>query len=303
MQRRVGVLGAGVMGRGVAEVVARAGHEVVLVDVRQSILDEARRSIWQSARLRPLQGCGDADHEVVLSRLLTSTKIDTLADCDFVVENVPEVWELKSRVYPGLEDVCRPDAVFVANTSAFPITRIASLVVDPGRVIGVHFMNPVPLKAAVELIPGHHTTAETEQVTRALLSTLDINPIKVNDSCGFVSNRVLMLTINEAAFLVHEQVSDAESVDRVFRECFGHPMGPLATADLIGIDTILHSLDVLLDHYGDPKFRPCPLLKEMVYAGRLGQKSGQGFFSHGWRPHQPQQPSAVRPHVQRKERP
>lgn len=291
------------MGRGVAEVVARAGHEVVLVDVEQSILDEASRSVWRSARLRPLQGRGDADHEVVLSRLSTSTEIDALADCDLVVENVSEVWELKSRVYPDLENVCRPDAVFVANTSAFPITRIGSLVADPGRVIGVHFMNPVPLKDSVELIPGHHTTAETERVTRAFLATLDINAIAVNDSCGFVSNRVLMLTINEAAFLVHEQVSDPESVDRVFRECFGHPMGPLATADLIGIDTILHSLDVLLDHYGDPKFRPCPLLKAMVYAGRLGQKSGQGFFSHDWRPHQPQQPSAVGPHVQRKQCP
>jgi 3-hydroxybutyryl-CoA dehydrogenase len=166
------------------------------------------------------------------------------------------------------------------NTSAIPITKMASVTKRPAQVVGVHFMNPVPAKPAVELIPGFHTSAETIQRTKDLLTAMGKKAIQVKDACGFVSNRVLMLTVNEAAYLVHEGVADAESVDEVFRSCFGHPMGPLETADLIGVDTILYSVEVLYEYYSDSKYRPCPLLKQMTDAGLHGRKSGRGFYDY-----------------------
>jgi 3-hydroxybutyryl-CoA dehydrogenase len=171
--------------------------------------------------------------------------------------------------------------VFVVNTSALPITKVASVTSRPEQVIGVHFMNPVPMKTCVELIPGQHTSAETVRRTRELLAAMGKKVVDVKDTCGFISNRVLMLTVNEAAFLVHEGVATAEAVDEVFRSCFGHPMGPLETADLIGVDTVLYSVEVLYEHYNDSKYRPCPLLRTMTDAGLHGRKSGRGFYEYG----------------------
>jgi 3-hydroxybutyryl-CoA dehydrogenase len=277
----VGVVGAGVMGAGVADSVARAGHEVVLVDVRSEALDAATARIERECRMSRLLTGRNVDAAAVMAQITTSGSVAALAGCEIVVENVTEKWEIKRPVYAELDAVCPADTIFIGNTSAIPITRLGSATSRPDRVIGVHFMNPVPMKSAVELIPGRLTSAETVKRTREFLATLEKEPILVKDSCGFVSNRVLMLTVNEAAFLVHEGVADAATVDEVFRGCFGHPSGPLETADLIGIDTILYSLEVLYEHFADPKFRPCPLLREMTDAGLHGRKTGHGFYIYG----------------------
>ncbi|HEY8981710.1 MAG TPA: FAD-dependent oxidoreductase [Streptomyces sp.] len=277
----VAVVGAGVMGIGVAQNLAQSGHTVTLVDRDQDIVDRAIARIGLNCRMSAMLGGPVVDSDEVLARITGGTGLDLLADADVVIENITENWELKSELYPRLDAAARPDAVFVANTSAIPITRIASLTKRPSQVVGVHFMNPVPMKKAVELIPGHHTTEDSLKKVRELLDSMGKKAIDVNDASGFVSNRVLMLTVNEAAYLVYEGVADAATVDEVFRECFGHPMGPLETADLIGVDTILYSVEVLHEHFADSKYRPCPLLKKMTDAGLHGRKTGEGFYRYG----------------------
>lgn len=277
---RVGVVGAGVMGVGVAQSLAEHGHTVVLVDVDDHILAAARREIIQQTRMRRLLGGVKVDPDAVVEAVTLTTEYDALGDVDFVIENATESWEVKRAIYPRLDDICAEDTLFIANTSAVRITRLAALTERPDRVVGVHFMNPVPLKPAVELIPGRHTSDRTLEAVKTLLATFGKRAILVRDSPGFVSNRVLMLTVNEAAFLVYEGVAEAEQVDDVFRSCFGHPMGPLELADLIGLDTILYSVEVLHDSFSDSKYRPCPLLHELVDAGLHGRKSGRGFYSY-----------------------
>jgi len=281
--RTVGVVGAGVMGVGVAQNLAQTGHRVLLVDVSEAVLERARGELERSLRFHGMfsgQKGGPKPAEV-MERIAFATGYDGFEQADFVVENVTEKWELKSPIYPVLDEACPPHACFAANTSAYSITRIGSLTQRPDRVLGMHFMNPVPLKPTVEVIRGFHTSPETIATAQALLAAMGKEGIVVNDMPGFVSNRVLMLTINEAVWLVQDQVATAEDVDRIFVTCFGHKMGPLATADLIGLDTILYSVEVLHESYGDPKFRPCPLLKKMVDAGLHGRKNGRGFFEYG----------------------
>jgi 3-hydroxybutyryl-CoA dehydrogenase len=276
---QVGVVGAGVMGVGVAQNLAQSGHDAVLVDVTDAILERATRQLNHNIRMHRLLG-GVGGDPATMGTITCSTDYKALSDVEFVVENVTEKFAVKEPVYRILDEVCRPDCIFLVNTSAISITRIGALTGRPAQVVGVHFMNPVPLKPAVELIPGYHSSAESVDRTRALLTSLGKEAITVNDAPGFVSNRVLMLTINEAAYLVHDQVATAEDVDRVFTSCFDHKMGPLATADLIGLDTILYSVEVLYESYADSKYRPCPLLKKMVDAGLHGRKSGRGFFTY-----------------------
>lgn len=279
----VGVVGAGVMGVGVAQNLAETGHQVVLVDLTDAQLDKAQATIHQNLRMRGFFTQGKEQKEpsdVVQSRITFTTDYDQLGKSDFVIENVVEKWAVKAEVYPRLDAICPPHCVFAANTSAISITRIGSATARPDRVLGMHFMNPVPLKSMVEVIRGHHTSEETLAHAQALLAAMGKECIVVNDMPGFVSNRVLMLTINEAIFLVQDQVTSAENVDRIFKTCFGHKMGPLETGDLIGLDTILFSLEVLYESYNDDKYRPCPLLKKMVYAGLHGRKSGQGFYNY-----------------------
>ncbi|MET8160865.1 3-hydroxyacyl-CoA dehydrogenase NAD-binding domain-containing protein [Sphaerisporangium sp. NPDC005289] len=277
----IGVAGAGVMGTGVAQNLAQTGHQVVLIDKDRQVLATALRKIETQARMSRLLGGPAVDAAAVLASITTAVGPEALAEADFVIENITENWELKRELYREMDQICKPETVFVVNTSALPITKVASVTGRPDQVIGVHFMNPVPMKPAVELIPGHHTSAETVRRTRELLGAMGKKAVDVKDACGFISNRVLMLTVNEAAFLVHEGVATAEAVDEVFRSCFGHPMGPLETADLIGVDTILYSVEVLYAHYNDGKYRPCPLLRTMTDAGLHGRKSGRGFYDYG----------------------
>lgn len=280
---RVGVVGAGVMGVGVAQNLAEVGHQVVLVDLADEQLDKAHAAIRQNLRMRGFFTKSKEPKEqsdVVLGRINFTTDYDQFGQTDFVIENVVEKWEVKAEVYRRLDAICPEHCVFAANTSAISITRIGSATRRPDRVLGMHFMNPVPLKSMVEVIKGYHTSQETLDHAEALLGAMGKECIVVNDMPGFVSNRVLMLTINEAIFVVHDQVTTAENVDRIFKSCFGHPMGPLETGDLIGLDTILLSLEVLYEAYNDTKYRPCPLLKTMVNAGLLGRKSGRGFYNY-----------------------
>lgn len=276
----VGVLGAGVMGTGVARNLAQTGHRVLLIDLSKQVLDSALAQVERDARLSRLLGGASVDVDAVLSLVTTGVDLDPLAEADFVIENITENWDRKRELYPALDRSCPPGTIFVVNTSAIPITKVASVTSRPDRVIGVHFMNPVPMKEAVELIPGYHTSAQTIRDTRALLTAMGKKAIEVKDSCGFVSNRLLMLTVNEAAYLVHEGVASAATIDDVFRSCFGHPMGPLETADLIGVDTILYSVEVLYQEFSDSKYRPCPLLRQMTDAGLHGRKAGKGFYAY-----------------------
>jgi 3-hydroxybutyryl-CoA dehydrogenase len=281
--REIGVVGAGTIGVGVAQTLAQTGHRVVLVDVAGDILDRARRDIGQGLRLAALFDAGmrRESHPEILSRITFTTDYDRLRDAELVVENSTEDWSVKEAVYPVLDRICRAECVLAANTSAVPIGRLAALTTRPDRVIGMHFMNPVPRKPVVEVIKGRDTSEETVRTARSLLDRLGKRAIVVNDRPGFVSSRVLMLTINEAVFVVHENVAPPGDVDDIFVSCFAHKMGPLATADLIGLDTVLRTLDVLTESYSDGKFRPCPLLRQMVGAGLLGRKTGKGFFEYG----------------------
>ena len=278
----VGVVGAGIRGAAAAKTPPRPAHQVTPVDVADPQLERARGDIRQGLRLRRLMKTPASAEPIdaILARITTTTELDRLADAQFVVENVTERWELKQDVYRELDRVCADPVIFAANTSAISITRIAAATRRPDRVVGVHFMNPVPMKPLVEVIRGFHSSEDALERTRAVLTRMGKDCVVVNDSPGFVSNRVLMLTVNEAIFLVHDQVASAADVDRIFKGCFGHPMGPLETADLIGLDTILLSLEVLHDSFSDSKYRPCPLLRKLVDAGLHGRKSGQGFYTY-----------------------
>jgi 3-hydroxybutyryl-CoA dehydrogenase len=277
----VGVIGAGVMGIGLAQALAQSGLRVLLVDVSDSLLDSAMDKIGRNVRMQRLfQKTFTGDPKEIMGRIGPSLDYQTLRQADFVIENVTEKLEVKAQVYSQLDSVCPPYCVFAANTSAIPITRIGSMTRRPQQVLGIHFMNPVPLKNTVELIPGFHTSDIAVETAKKLLAMMGKQAVLVKDSPGFVSNRVLMLTVNEAIFLLHENVASADAVDMIFKNCFGHKMGPLETADLIGLDTILFSIEVLYQEFNDSKFRPCPLLRQMVNAGLYGRKSGRGFYTY-----------------------
>lgn len=278
----VGVVGAGVMGASVAQNLAQTAHRVVLIDVADESLERARAEIAKNLRFAALfdPGVREASHPAILDRIEFTSDYERLEAVDFVVENATESWAVKQAIYPQLDRICRPDCILAANTSAISITRLAGTTRRPDRVIGMHFMNPVPQKPVVEVIRGWHSSDATVEAARCFLRQMGKQAIVVKDMPGFVSNRVLMLAINEAIFVVQDDVASPVDVDRIFVECLAHKMGPLATADLIGLDTILRSLDVLCESYNDSKYRPCPLLKQMVAAGLHGRKSGRGFFDY-----------------------
>ncbi|GAA6624129.1 3-hydroxyacyl-CoA dehydrogenase family protein [Scytonema sp. NUACC26] len=278
----VGVVGAGVMGIGVAQNLSQTGHQVILVDISEDILDNAKKEIRNNVRFQGFfqknQQAESPDN--ILHRIKFSTNYKFLEDAEFVIENATEKWDIKKGIYAQLDAICPDKTVFAANTSAISITRIASVTKRADKVIGMHFMNPVPMKPMVEMIRGYHTSDDAIATAKELLAQMGKECILVNDSPGFVSNRVLMLTINEAIFLLQDRVASVEEVDKIFKSCFGHKMGPLETADLIGLDTILFSIEVLYESFNDSKYRPCPLLKKMVDAGLYGRKNGQGFYTY-----------------------
>ena len=276
---KLGVIGAGVIGKGVALRFAKAKAKVFLLDIDQAILDKARTDMARELRCMKMMGKKLEDNEI-MENIQTTLSYTDLAEVEFIVENVPENLEIKKGIYKNLENVCKSDCIYMANTSCIPITFIGSLTNRPDRVIGVHFMNPVVLKDFAEVIRGQKTSDKTVSDTEILLEAAGMTLEVIQDSAGFVSNRLSHLFMNEAAFLVHEGVASPNQIDNIMKKAFGHAMGPLETADLIGLDTVLNSLKILYDQYEDPKFRACPMLKRLVYSGAIGRKSGKGFYSY-----------------------
>ena len=280
--KNVGVIGAGNIGLGVATDLVLHGINTVLVDISSDQLEKAKSEILQNIRFAPLllKNSPKVSKEEVLERLKLSTDINDLSGCDFIIENVTEDWNIKEKVYRQLDEIISPDVCIGCNTSCISITKVGSVTNRPDKIVGIHLMNPVHLKPTVEVIRGFHTSEETLNKLDVLFKQLNKNSILVNDMPGFVSNRISHLFMNEAVFVLQDQVASAKDIDDIFKKCFGHTMGPLETADLIGLDTVMHSLDVLYESYHDPKFRCCPLLRKMVYAGHLGRKTGKGFYEY-----------------------
>ena len=279
--KTVAVLGAGTMGNGIAHVFAARGFTVILRDVEQRFLDRGLDTISKNLDRQIKKGqLPEVDKAAILGCIKAVTDLSAIAGADFAVEAVPENLPLKTEVLKAADTLLRKDVILASNTSTIPITALAAITSRPEKFIGMHFMNPVPVMTLVEVIRGLETTDETFATTMALVEKLGKKPVAVNDAPGFVSNRVLMPMINEAAFCVMEGVATPEAVDDIMKLGMNHPMGPLALADLIGIDTCLAIMDVLYTGFSDSKYRPCPLLKKMVAAGRLGRKSGRGFYSY-----------------------
>jgi 3-hydroxybutyryl-CoA dehydrogenase len=279
--KTVGVVGAGTMGNGIAHVFARHGFNVVLCDVERRLLEGALETIGKNLDREVEKNKLTAqDRAAALARIEPVVERAVLARCDFLVEAATEKIDIKSALFREFDEVCRPEVVLASNTSSISITKLGALTRRPAQVIGMHFFNPVPVMKLVEVIRGLATSAETYATVKALAEKLDKVPIAVNDSPGFISNRVLMPMINEAAFVVMEGVATPEAVDEIFKLGMAHPMGPLRLADCIGLDVCVDILRVLEDGLGDPKYRPCPLLLRMVDAGWRGRKSGRGFYTY-----------------------
>jgi 3-hydroxybutyryl-CoA dehydrogenase len=279
--KTIGVIGCGTMGNGIAHVAARSGFRVLLHDIEQHLLDRSIQTIDRNldrevakSRISP------EDKSAALSRIVPVTKDSALSEADFVIEAVIENLETKANVFKAMDGITRPGAILASNTSSISITKIASRTKRPDKIIGMHFMNPVPVMTLVETVRGLATSDETCQTTKQLAESLGKTPVEVNDFPGFVSNRVLMPMINEAIYCVMEGVGTAEAVDSVMKLGMNHPMGPLALADLIGLDVCLDIMEVLHTGFGDSKYRPSPLLRRMVDAGHLGRKTGQGFYQY-----------------------
>jgi len=280
--KKVAVVGAGTIGIGVVTDLVLHGLSAVVVDLSADILKRAQAEVLHNVRVAPLlsKSLPRVTRDEASQRMALTTRLEDVASCDFVIENVTEDWEIKKPVYEQLERVVPPEVCFGANTSCLSITRIASVTRRPANVVGVHLMNPVHLMPTVEVIRGLHTSDSAVDTLVKLLSRLDKEAITVQDLPGFVSNRISHLFMNEAAFVLQDNLASAEQIDQIFKKCFGHKMGPLETADLIGLDTVMRSLDVLYDSFQDPKYRCCPLLRKLVHAGHLGRKTGRGFHAY-----------------------
>jgi len=281
MIQTVGVVGAGTMGNGIAQVFAQAGFDVCLIDTAEPMLDRARETIARSLAKFVKRGTlTEEDRDATLGRIATAISLDRLSKADFVVEAILEDVGAKRALFTSLDTIVTPDAVLASNTSSISITTLGSATRRADRVLGMHFMNPVPLMPLVELIRGQATSASTMQAAHAICIRLGKTAVEAGDYPGFIANRILMPMINEAVYAVMEGVGTPEAIDTVMRLGLSHPMGPLQLADFIGLDVCLAIMSVLHEGFGDSKYRACPLLRRMVAAGRLGRKSGQGFYSY-----------------------
>ncbi len=279
--KKIMVIGAGQMGGGIAQVAAQAGLQVILNDIDMSMIEQRVAFIDKTLTRNVEKGKITAEEQQeILARLVPSTDLQDAADVDFVVEAATENMALKETIFRKLDEITRPDVILATNTSSLPITEIAAVTSRPESVIGMHFMNPVPVMTLVEVIRGIATSDEVYAIVEELALAMGKKPVEVNDYPGFISNRVLMPMINEAIFCVYEGVADPEAVDQVMKLGMNHPMGPLTLADFIGLDTCLAIMEVLYEGFADSKYRPCPLLRKMVKAGWLGKKSGQGFYAY-----------------------
>jgi len=278
--KRIGVVGAGTMGTGIAQVVAAAGFDVVLHDVEEELLKKSLTRIDKGLAKLIEKGKIEEDKESIMGRIQTTAELSDFKEADFAVEAVFEDFEVKKNVLQELDEILSPDIILTTNTSSISITRLAALTNRPSQFMGMHFMNPVPLMALVELIKGLATSQETFEQVKSLTESLGKVPVEANDFPGFISNRILLPMINEAVYALMEGVGTVEAIDTVMKLGMNHPMGPLTLADLIGLDVCLHIMEVLYEGFKDPKYRPCPFLRKMVDAGYLGRKSGKGFYDY-----------------------
>ena len=281
MIQKIGVIGAGQMGNGIAQVAACAGYDVVMVDIKDEYVEKGLGTIQFSlGKLVSKERMTQEDADSALARIVTVTDRSACSDCDLVVEAVPEILELKTSIFSELDGLCKPETILASNTSSISISTIAQATQRPDKVIGMHFMNPVPIMKLVEVINGEATSESTNAAVNEAAETMGKIALSCNDAPGFVSNRILCPMLNEAILTLQEGVAEPEAIDGIMKLGMNHPIGPLALTDLIGLDTVLHIMNVLHDGLGDDKYAPAPLLIQMVDEGKLGRKTGQGFYTY-----------------------